>query len=133
MRDAARDRPGLEVVRTVPDLFAELSAADASVSQCGYNTALDLLRARVPALVVPFADGREDEQTRRAHRLEAMGALRVLPAARLEPRALAAGIRGLLGFRPAEAGLARDGAAVSAEAIGEALAARVREPEAVPA
>ncbi len=133
LRDAARDRPGLEVVRTVPDLFAELSAADASVSQCGYNTALDLLRARVPALVVPFAEGREDEQTRRAGRLEAMGALRVLPAARLEPRVLAAEIRGLLGFRPAEAGLALDGAAVSGEASAEAVAARAPEPEVVPA
>ena len=55
------------------------------MSQCGYNTALDLLRARVPALVVPFAEGREDEQTRRAARLERCGALRVLPPERLEP------------------------------------------------
>ncbi len=54
----------------VPDLAAELVRARASVSQCGYNTALDLLRARVPALVVPFAAAGEDEQTRRAARLD---------------------------------------------------------------
>ena len=117
----------------MPDLSAELAAADASVSQCGYNTALDLLRARIPALVVPFAQGREDEQTRRAGRLEAMGALRVLPATRLDGRTLAAEVRDLLRFRPADAGLALDGAAASAQAIGEALAERAPEPEAVPA
>ncbi len=133
LRAAARGRRGLEVLGTVPDLSAELAAADASVSQCGYNTALDLLRARIPALVVPFAQGREDEQTRRAGRLEAMGALRVLPATRLDGRTLAAEVRDLLRFRPADAGLALDGAAASAQAIGEALAERAPEPEAVPA
>ena len=47
------------------------AARRASISQCGYNTALDLLRTRVPALVVPYATPEEDEQTRRARRLAA--------------------------------------------------------------
>ena len=67
----------VELLRSVPDLAAELSRAAASISQCGYNTALDLLRTRVPALVVPYATSEEDEQTRRARRLEALGALMV--------------------------------------------------------
>ena len=62
------------------DLSAEMAASRLSISQCGYNTALDIVRAGVPALVVPFADGGETEQTDRARRLEALGALRVLPA-----------------------------------------------------
>jgi predicted glycosyltransferase len=67
----------VELIRSVPDLAAELSRAKASISQCGYNTALDLLRTRVPALVVPYATPEEDEQTRRARRLEQLGALQV--------------------------------------------------------
>jgi predicted glycosyltransferase len=67
----------VELLRSVPDLAAELSRAKASISQCGYNTALDLLRSRVPALVVPYATEEEDEQTRRARRLEQLGALQV--------------------------------------------------------
>jgi predicted glycosyltransferase len=55
LRAAARVRPGLDAARSVPDLRAELRAASASVSQCGYNTALDVLGTGVPALVVPFA------------------------------------------------------------------------------
>jgi predicted glycosyltransferase len=67
----------VELIRSVPDLAAELTRAKASISQCGYNTALDLLRTRVPALVVPYATPEEDEQTRRARRLEQLGVLQV--------------------------------------------------------
>ncbi|HEY1260039.1 MAG TPA: glycosyltransferase, partial [Stellaceae bacterium] len=37
-----------------------------SISQAGYNTVLDLLAARCPAVLVPFAAARETEQTLRA-------------------------------------------------------------------
>jgi predicted glycosyltransferase len=67
------NRPNADIVAAVPDLAAELRAADASISQCGYNTALDIVRTGVPALVVPYATPEEDEQTRRALRLEQLG------------------------------------------------------------
>jgi predicted glycosyltransferase len=67
----------VELIRSVPDLSRELRRARASISQCGYNTALDVVRARVPALVVPYATPEEDEQTRRARRLEQLGLVRV--------------------------------------------------------
>jgi predicted glycosyltransferase len=110
-------RPGLEVVRTVPDLSAELEAASASVSQCGYNTALDLLRAEVPALVVPFAAEGEDEQLRRARRLEGLGAVRVLDPAELSGPALAAELAALPEFRPAQPVLDLDGARTTATLV----------------
>jgi predicted glycosyltransferase len=100
LRRTAERLPGVELHRFAPDLGERLRSASASVSQCGYNTALDLLRARIPALVVPFAEGREDEQARRAARLERLGALRVLPPERLEPTALAREIRTLLDSTP---------------------------------
>src|SRR6185312_6686134 len=53
LRRRARGRPGLELIRAVPDLAVELRGARASVSQCGYNTALEVLQAGLPALVVP--------------------------------------------------------------------------------
>jgi predicted glycosyltransferase len=92
------------------------------VSQCGYNTALDLLRAGVPALVVPFAEGREDEQTRRAERLERLGAVRVLEASRADGRALAAAVLDLLRFRPAPVALDLDGGRASALTVANLLA-----------
>jgi predicted glycosyltransferase len=122
LRDAARGQRGLEVRRSVPDLVAELQAAAASVSQCGYNTALDLLRTGVPALVVPFAEGGEDEQTRRAERLAHLGAVRMITAGRADAATLAAEIRELLAFRPAPIELDLDGARKSALTVGNLLA-----------
>jgi predicted glycosyltransferase len=122
LRAAACGRRGLDVRRSVPDFTAQLSAAAGSVSQCGYNTTLDLLRTRVPALVVPFAECGEDEQTRRAERLERLGAVRVLEAARADGATLAAEIKALLGFRPAPVELDLDGARKTALTLANLLA-----------
>jgi predicted glycosyltransferase len=110
LRAAAAQRPGLRLRRFVPDLRAQMRASVASVSQCGYNTALDLLWSGVPSLVVPYAEGAEDEQTRRARRLEALGAVRVLPADRLDGPTLAREVRALLEFQPAPLAIDLDGA-----------------------
>ena len=110
---------GLELHRSVPDLAAELEQADASVSQCGYNTALDVLRSGLPALMVPFAAPGEDEQSRRARRLAQLGAVRVLEADRLDGARLAAEIRALLQFRPRQVAFDLDGAATSTQILAE--------------
>jgi predicted glycosyltransferase len=122
---AAAGRPGVELVRSVGDLRSELARAAASISQCGYNTALEVVRARVPALVVPYATPEEDEQTRRARRLERLGALRVLPPAELSPDRLAAELRALRDFKPAPTALDLDGAATTTALLSE-LASEAR-------
>ena len=88
----------------------------ASVSMCGYNTALDLLQAGTPAVLVPFDDGHEVEQTLRAKSLSRMGAMQVLPSAALTPRALCDGLARVMsqGRRDAT-GLRFDGARRSVE------------------
>lgn len=58
------------------DFLAELAGADLSISMAGYNTCMDILASRVPALVYPFPQNRE--QSMRAGRLEELGVLRVL-------------------------------------------------------
>ncbi|HXI30065.1 MAG TPA: hypothetical protein VNG89_16620, partial [Vicinamibacterales bacterium] len=66
---AAATRRVIRVERTVADLCGAMRRAAVSVSQCGYNTALDIVRAAVPAVVVPFDDNGDTEQTVRAMRL----------------------------------------------------------------
>ena len=119
LRARARGRKGLELKRSVPNLSTELRGARASVSQCGYNTALDILRASVPALVVPFSDGGEDEQTRRALRLRDLGAVRILEPSDLDPSRLAVEIRALTRFRPLRVHLDLEGGPKSARILGE--------------
>jgi predicted glycosyltransferase len=110
LREEARGREGLTVRRFVRDLAGEMRSSAASVSQCGYNTALDVVRSGTPALVVPFGSGREDEQRRRAERLARLGAVRVLDAREATPPRLADEIRALAAFEPARLGLDLDGA-----------------------
>jgi len=102
--------PNVELLRSVPDLAHELSQARASISQCGYNTALDLVRTGVPALVVPYATPEEDEQTRRARRLEQLGVLKVATH-------INGDIDALLEFTPRPASLDLNGAARTAELL----------------
>ncbi|TNE32106.1 MAG: hypothetical protein EP350_06525 [Alphaproteobacteria bacterium] len=70
--DKARDAPWLTLVRAVPSLQPLLQQAGRVVSQCGYNSALEILQARKPVLFVPFSRGQESEQTARARQLTNM-------------------------------------------------------------
>ncbi len=72
----------------VDDLSGEIRRSVASVSQAGYNTTMDLLVAGRPAVVVPFEAPGEDEQTKRAVRMDRLGVLRHLPSAELSPHRL---------------------------------------------
>lgn len=70
----ARAAPGPVIVERVrPDFPALLAGCALSISQAGYNTVLDLVAARRPAIVVPFDDGAETEQPVRAEALERAG------------------------------------------------------------
>jgi predicted glycosyltransferase len=86
LRSSAGD--GAAVDRFTPEFLSYLAAADLSVSMAGYNTTMNLLAARVPALVWPFSQNRE--QLLRSERIEALGALHLLREADLEPARLAA-------------------------------------------
>jgi len=120
-------RRGVTLVRSVPDLYSELCRARGSVSQCGYNTAMEIIQAQVPALVVPFADGGEDEQLKRAHRLEALGAIRVLEPKEMTANRMAQEMRNLIDFKPRTTHLNLDGARRSTEILCDLLERRRAE------
>jgi predicted glycosyltransferase len=111
----AAPHPGLTLVRHVSDLAAEMRGARASVSQCGYNTALDIVAAQVPALVAPYGTLTENEQLHRAQRLAALGAVLCIEAQALDGAVLADAIEHLLHFQPQPAAIATDGAQRSAQ------------------
>ncbi len=110
LQQAAHGVAGVELLRQVPDMVAEMRSARASLSQCGYNTALDIVVAAVPALVVPYEAPGENEQSERATRMTALGAMQCLNAADMTAPKLAASIEALLAFQPRAAALDLDGA-----------------------
>jgi predicted glycosyltransferase len=100
-----------------------------SVSQAGYNTVLDILAARAPAVVVPFASERETEQQLRAERLATRGVLELVPETDLTPLRLA---------RTIERAIKRGPRAISVDTGGARRSARlianlIRDPASVSA
>ncbi len=110
-------RPRVVLRRTVPSLPAMLVNAAGSISQCGYNTAMDLIATGVPALVVPFTTDTENEQIKRARRLESLGAVRLVLPEDATPRRVAREMSALRDFHPRPASLDLDGAERSARML----------------
>lgn len=95
-----------------PDFRQMLTGAAASVSMCGYNTALDVLQAGTPAVMIPFDAGNEVEQTLRANSLAQMPAISVLSNALLTPQTLISHVRQVMTQGPRKkTNLGFDGAA----------------------
>lgn len=121
---AATGAAHLQIQRRVANLAAEIAHSTVSVSQGGYNTTMDLLRARVAAVVVPYAEGKEDEQTRRAERLHALGAISHLPQDGLTASGLADRVVALAGSRPSPVTLDLGGRETSARIAAELVGIR---------
>ncbi|MEP5732021.1 MAG: glycosyltransferase [Sulfitobacter sp.] len=85
--------PNLTIEPARPDFRQLLHHAAASVSLCGYNTALDILQSRCPAVFVPFDDGNEVEQGIRAQALAKQPGIEVLTNDVMTPERLLKNIK----------------------------------------
>ena len=129
--EALRERApaGVRVERSRADFAALLRGAALSVSQCGYNTLLEVAAAGTRAVVVPFAGDGETEQTMRARLWAARGALTLVAERDLTPAALAAAIdRAAAGPVLDAAGVDCGGAAATARLVRAWAARRRRSP-----
>jgi predicted glycosyltransferase len=66
------------VERNRPDFSALMRRARLSISQAGYNTVIDILNSEAAAVVVPYAEANEIEQTMRAQTLQRLERLVML-------------------------------------------------------
>lgn len=104
------------------DFPSLLRGAKLSVSQAGYNTVCDILRAGCRSLLVPFANGGETEQTARALKLEARGLASVLPEAGLDTAGLSRAIaKALAKPPPPPHGFNLEGASTTARILRDRL------------
>ena len=88
-RTNAEAGAGVIVERNRRDFPELLANCRLSVSQGGYNTVMDILRAGAPAVLVPFAGGAEMEQSLRARLLAERGRITMVEEADLSPGTLA--------------------------------------------
>ena len=112
---------GVEWLRWVPDLAAEMSGAAVSVSRCGYNTALDVLRTATPAVIIPSVQLGENEQSWRAARLAERGLWQVLEERAVDSSSFETAIRAVLAAPPPAVSIDCDGARGSVRIIEQLL------------
>ena len=115
--DAAPHEAGVTIVRSLPDFRRRLAGAAVSISQAGYNTLIETVQARTPAVVVPFETEREKEQAMRAERFAERGLINVLRAGTLAPVALARAVDAVAGSVPPAHAINSAGAQGSVRAI----------------
>ena len=117
--------PNVVIEPARPDFRQMLYHAAASVSMCGYNTALDLLQAGTPSVFVPFDAGGEVEQSLRARTLARLPGIVVLPNADLSGPTLSRAVNAVMKAphrKPAQGGF--DGSARTVEIACELLEKR---------
>ena len=86
------DDSGCIVEAARADFPGLLARCRVSVSQAGYNTVMDILAARARAVLVPFAQKSETEQTVRADALANRGWATIVSEDALSPETLAAAV-----------------------------------------
>ncbi|MAF96592.1 MAG: glycosyl transferase [Rhodospirillaceae bacterium] len=113
---------GVTVESNRDDFPALLSRCAVSVSQAGYNTVAELLRAGCRAVVAPYSAGGETEQSLRAARLHEKGLAHAVEEAALNPKTLAAAVDAAAGGpRPDRSGIDLGGAENSARLVKDWL------------
>ncbi|MEP4378124.1 MAG: glycosyltransferase [Alphaproteobacteria bacterium] len=113
---------GITVERSRPDFPRLLANCRLSISQGGYNTVMEVLAARTPAVCIPYAGGLESEQTLRCRLLADRGALQIIEPDAVNPPAVAAAVdRAVTVDRATDSGLDLGGARNSAEILKSAL------------
>ena len=100
LQQQAADLTNVTLQHHTTEFPAWLRQADLSISMAGYNTCMDLVSAQVRALVYPFNEHDNPEQTLRARKLAALGYVNVLEPTQLTTTYLAAEIARSLAAPP---------------------------------
>jgi predicted glycosyltransferase len=112
---------GLVLTRLVDDMRTEMAWSRCSISQCGYNTALNAVTTQTPSLFIPCQDSQRQEQIVRAQRLVYWGGGRLLMPHHLNSASLTLEINQLLQFQPRRIRFDTNGASNSVNLIDRAI------------
>jgi len=116
----ARELPGLELQRSVPDLGAEFARVRWAVSHCSYDAAVDVLATGISALLLPGANNDDGHaQADRMQRMSHWRAALALMRRHLNGASLANSVYQLIKFAPAATDFNLDGAEITANIIYE--------------
>ncbi|WP_417452295.1 glycosyltransferase family protein [Kiloniella sp.] len=112
----------LIVERSRPDFTSLLANCALSISQGGYNTVMEVIRAGCPRVIVPYSGGLETEQTLRAKLLSEQNALTYVDEENLTAEKLATAIeKTLLNKQKPPSSLNTNGAENTATILSDIL------------
>jgi predicted glycosyltransferase len=98
---AAKAVNGIRIRHYTKRFLDYLSAADLSISLAGYNTCMNLIAARVPALIYPYS--KQQEQPLRVAKIDKLIPMKILRDKDIEPQRISRYIHEMfLESRPAE-------------------------------
>ena len=98
---AAKAVNGIRIRHYTKRFLDYLSAADLSISLAGYNTCMNLIAARVPALIYPYS--KQQEQPLRVAKIDKLIPMKILRHKDIEPQRISRYIHELLlESRPAD-------------------------------
>jgi predicted glycosyltransferase len=118
---------GICIERNRPDFSELIRRARLSISQAGYNTITDILNSTTAAVVIPYAEADEIEQTMRAQILQRRGRLVMLEQDDLSAATLATAIEQAIRHNlPLQTNLAGavNSAAMISQWLGDAMAGK---------
>ncbi|NND49096.1 MAG: glycosyltransferase, partial [Rhizobiales bacterium] len=92
LSDLASHQSGIIIERARADFPELMTRARLSISQAGYNTVCDVLAAHIPAVLAPFAEADESEQSARVDLLAERGLAVVIKDDPLTPAAMCAAV-----------------------------------------
>ncbi len=89
LQNQAAGSPQVTIQHYTTDFMTWLQRSDLSISLAGYNTCMDILSVGARALLYPFTGQKNDEQTKRALKLNQAGLVELLAVQSLTPQLLA--------------------------------------------
>lgn len=102
--------PNIILIRSVESLTKLWEQARLSISQGGYNTLMELICSRIPALILPHSNENNSEQEFRATRLQQEKLVKKLAYANTSEEEIALAVKNALNFTPANKEINLNGA-----------------------
>lgn len=113
---------GITVEPNRPDFPTLLANCALSVSQAGYNTAVNIIQCACRSVLVPYAAHGQTEQSVRARRMQHLGLAKMVDPENLSPASLAEAIDAAMEAPPPRpGGIALNGAQTSARLVARWL------------
>lgn len=110
LQSLVKNEPGIVLLRSVESLTNVWKNAKLSISMGGYNTVMEVICSRIPALIIPYCNESNSEQEIRAIKLQKEGLVETIDFEKLSKEEITEAVKNTLNFNPVDRDLNLNGA-----------------------